>query len=101
MPALAGSPPAAATQGIGVAEVRPLMGRVELVLEPSADARKVVDRVLGEQDVVIKSVAENYQNVPGIAGASILGNGRVSLILDVGALMQAVVRRGAGNFAAP
>lgn len=59
----------------------------------------VVDRVLGEQDVVIKSVAENYQNVPGIAGASILGNGRVSLILDVGALMQAVVRRGAGNFA--
>ncbi len=61
----------------------------------------VVDRVLGEQDVVIKSVAENYQNVPGIAGASILGNGRVSLILDVGALMQAVVRRGAGNFAAP
>jgi len=60
----------------------------------------VVDRVIGEQDVVIKSVAENYQNVPGIAGASILGNGRVSLILDVGALMQAVVRRGAGNFAA-
>ncbi|NMC20680.1 MAG: hypothetical protein GYA33_09705, partial [Thermogutta sp.] len=60
----------------------------------------VVDRVLGEQDVVIKSVAENYRNVPGIAGASILGNGRVSLILDVGALMQAAVRRGAGNFAA-
>ncbi|MGQ9605682.1 MAG: Hpt domain-containing protein [Thermogutta sp.] len=60
----------------------------------------VVDRVIGEQDVVIKSVAENYQNVPGIAGASILGNGRVSLILDVGALMQAVVRRGSGNFAA-
>ena len=33
----------------------------------------VVDRVLGEEDVVIKSMAENYRNVPGIAGASILG----------------------------
>jgi two-component system chemotaxis sensor kinase CheA len=38
---------------------------------------------LGEQDIVIKSLAENYRNVPGIAGASILGDGRVSLILDV------------------
>lgn len=46
-----------------------------------------VDRVLGEEDVVIKSIAENYRNVPGIAGASILGNGRVALILDVPALI--------------
>ena len=46
-----------------------------------------VDRVLGEEDVVIKSMAENYQNVAGIAGASILGDGRVSLILDVTALI--------------
>ena len=46
-----------------------------------------VDRVLGEEDVVIKSMAENYQNVAGIAGASILGNGRVSLILDINALI--------------
>ncbi len=46
-----------------------------------------VDRVLGEEDVVIKSMAENYRNVAGIAGASILGDGRVSLILDVAALI--------------
>lgn len=46
-----------------------------------------VDRVIGEEDVVIKSMAENYRNVPGIAGASILGDGRVSLILDVNALI--------------
>ena len=31
-----------------------------------------VDRVIGEEDIVIKSMAENYRNVPGIAGASIL-----------------------------
>ena len=46
-----------------------------------------VDRVLGEEDVVIKSMAENYRNVAGIAGASILGDGRVSLILDTSALI--------------
>jgi two-component system chemotaxis sensor kinase CheA len=47
-----------------------------------------VDRVLGEEDVVIKSMAENYRNVAGVAGASILGDGRVSLILDIIALIQ-------------
>ena len=47
-----------------------------------------VDCVLGEQDAVIKSITENYRNVAGITGASILGDGRVSLILDVTALIQ-------------
>lgn len=46
-----------------------------------------VDALLGEQDVVIKSLEENFQNVAGVAGASILGDGRVSLILDVGSLL--------------
>lgn len=46
-----------------------------------------VDALLGEQDVVIKSLEENFQNVGGVAGASILGDGRVSLILDVGSLL--------------
>ncbi|MBN2216412.1 MAG: Hpt domain-containing protein [Pirellulales bacterium] len=47
----------------------------------------VIDRVLGEEDVVIKSMAENYKNVPGISGASVLGSGRVSLILDLAAVI--------------
>lgn len=45
-----------------------------------------VDRLLGESDIVIKSLEENFHNVTGIAGASILGDGRVSLILDPNAL---------------
>lgn len=45
-----------------------------------------VDHLLGETDIVIKSLEENFRNVPGIAGASILGDGRVSLILDPNAL---------------
>lgn len=47
----------------------------------------VIDRVLGEEDVVIKSMAENYKNVPGVSGASVLGSGRVSLILDLAAVI--------------
>jgi len=47
----------------------------------------IVDDLLGEEDLVIKSMAENYRNVAGIAGASILGNGSVSLILDTTTLI--------------
>lgn len=47
----------------------------------------VVDDLIGEGDIVIKSLAENYRNVDGLAGASILGDGRVSLILDVPAMI--------------
>ena len=52
-----------------------------------------VDRVIGEEEVVIKSIAENFANVPGIAGASILGDGRVSLILDIPGLVEIVCRK--------
>lgn len=52
----------------------------------------VVDALLGQEDVVIKSIAENYRNVRGIAGASIRGDGAVSLILDVGALIEMASR---------
>lgn len=52
-----------------------------------------VDDLIGEEDIVIKSLAENYRNVHGLAGASILGNGRVSLILDVAALVSLACRK--------
>jgi len=43
-----------------------------------------VDALVDEQQVVIKSLEENYRKVPGTAGATIMGDGRVALILDVG-----------------
>ena len=43
----------------------------------------LVDELCGHQQVVIKSIEESYKNVVGIAAATILGNGRVALILDV------------------
>lgn len=61
----------------------------------------VVNDLLGEEDIVIKSLAENYRDVNGLAGASILGDGRVSLILDVGSLLQMACTRRANLEAIP
>ena len=47
-----------------------------------------VDDLLEQQQVVIKSLEENYRKVDGLAGATILGDGRVALIVDVPSLMQ-------------
>jgi two-component system, chemotaxis family, sensor kinase CheA len=47
----------------------------------------LVDAILGQRQVVIKSLEANYQHVPGIAAATILGDGRVALILDVDAVV--------------
>jgi len=47
----------------------------------------MVDSLIGEEDVVIKPLRDQFTNSPGIAGASILGDGSVSLIIDVGQLL--------------
>ena len=46
----------------------------------------VVDELLGQQQVVIKSLEENFKKVEGISGATILGDGTVALIVDVSGL---------------
>lgn len=43
----------------------------------------IVHRLLGEEDIVIKSLSQNLSNIDGLSGASILGNGKIALILDV------------------
>ncbi len=65
---------------------------VVVVADRGREIGLAVDRVIGEEDIVIKSMADNYRNVAGIAGASILGDGRVSLILDVVALVEMAVK---------
>lgn len=47
-----------------------------------------VDGIVGQQQVVLKSLEENFVRVPNFAGATILGDGRVALILDVGELIR-------------
>ena len=48
----------------------------------------IVDELCGHQQVVVKSMEESYGAVPGVGGATILGNGRVALILDVDKLSE-------------
>jgi len=55
----------------------------------------VVDELLGQQQVVIKSLGEKLMNIPGISGASILGDGRVGLILDASTLIELSIKQGA------
>jgi two-component system, chemotaxis family, sensor kinase CheA len=59
--------------------------RVVIISDAGDGARFgiVVDELCGHQQVVVKSIEESYGPVPGIAGATILGNGRVAFILDV------------------
>jgi two-component system chemotaxis sensor kinase CheA len=48
----------------------------------------LVDDLLGQQQVVVKNLETNYRRVPGISGATILGDGRVALIIDVAGLVK-------------
>ena len=64
---------------------------VALFIEGEGGSRAVllVDAIQGQRQVVIKSLEANYRRVPGIAAATILGDGRVALILDIDALVAA------------
>jgi two-component system chemotaxis sensor kinase CheA len=48
----------------------------------------VVDALIGQQQVVVKNLETNYRRVDHVAGATIMGDGRVALILDVGSLVR-------------
>lgn len=65
--------PLAATQGVA------------LLIEGEGGSRAalLVDAIQGQRQVVIKSLEANYRQVPGVAAATILGDGRVALILDI------------------
>ncbi len=57
----------------------------------------MVDELLGQQQVVIKSLETNYRRIEGLSGATILGDGTVALILDVGGLISLSGSGGAGD----
>jgi two-component system chemotaxis sensor kinase CheA len=65
-------------------------GGVVIITEAGEDVRfgLRVDELLGHQQVVIKSIEESYGSIPGVAAATILGNGRVAFILDTEKLFE-------------
>ncbi|MFN8769060.1 MAG: chemotaxis protein CheA [Lysobacteraceae bacterium] len=71
--------------GMGGQEKPPITVIVE------GDGQKLaleVDELIGQQQVVVKSLEANYRKIDGISGATILGDGRVALILDVPGLVR-------------
>ncbi|MXV07570.1 MULTISPECIES: chemotaxis protein CheA [Xanthomonas] len=73
-------------------------GRIEQSEEPlvvvvEADGQKLaleVDELIGQQQVVVKNIENNYRRISGISGATILGDGRVALIVDIGGLVRSL-----------
>ncbi|MDH4557846.1 chemotaxis protein CheA [Pseudomonas sp. BN417] len=76
----------------------PLPAEQSIVVILEADGRHFalqVDDLVGQQQVVIKSLEQNFRRIDGIAGATIMGDGSVALILDVDALPGLAQQQGA------
>lgn len=71
---------------------RPNRENIVVVELDGAKAGLAVDSLQGARQTVIKSLGDEFRNIPGISGSAIMGNGRVALILDVSALMREVIR---------
>ena len=81
--------------GVEAHHARELTDGILVVVE--AEGRKCglfVDGLLGQQQVVIKSLEANYRRVEGISGATILGDGSVALIIDIPGLMRLAKQHG-------
>ena len=65
----------------------PTEGLVVVVKHANQKQCLLVDEIVDQGPVVIKSMEDNFIQVPGIAGATILGNGEVSFILDIASLV--------------
>jgi len=71
---------------------RPDQGILIIVDTESGRAALFVDELLGQRQVVIKSLESNYRKVPGISAATIMGDGSVSMILDVSEVVRLAKR---------
>ncbi len=66
----------------------PTDGVLVLIEAEGKKSALFVDRLVGEQQVVIKSLETNFKKIPGVSGATIMGDGSVALIVDVPAIIQ-------------
>ncbi|MDR6860035.1 chemotaxis protein CheA [Variovorax guangxiensis] len=68
------------------AQTNPTQGILVIVQADDARFALLVDELLGQHQVVVKNLETNYRKVPGISAATILGDGSVAFIIDVGAM---------------
>ncbi|MDX1458287.1 MAG: chemotaxis protein CheW, partial [Marinobacter sp.] len=66
----------------------PRQGHVVIVTVGTQRVGFVVDQLVGQEEVVIKPLGRALQGTPGMAGATITGDGRIALIIDVPSLLQ-------------
>jgi two-component system chemotaxis sensor kinase CheA len=74
--------------GIVPVFANPWDGIVVILESDGKKAALLIDELVGQQQVVVKNLESNYRKVAGISGATILGDGGVSLIIDVAALLR-------------
>ncbi len=66
----------------------PTQGLLVIVEQEGQRVALLVDELLGQQQVVIKSLETNYRKIPGLSGATIMGDGRIAMILDIPGLIR-------------
>jgi two-component system chemotaxis sensor kinase CheA len=75
---------------------RELPSSIAVIVETDGSkAALLVDELVGQQQVVVKSLEANFRRVPGLSGATVMGDGSVALILDVAHLVRLSGREGA------
>ena len=75
----------------------PARENVVVVRHGTATAGVAVDVLLGESQTVVKPLGRMFQGIPGVSGSSIMGDGRVALILDVAGLLREALRNAAAR----
>ena len=78
---------------IGVKNTHPDNTKIPVVIVGYGNRKigVIVDSLEGKQEIVIKSLEENYKNIDGLSGASILGDGSICLILDIASMINKVI----------
>lgn len=79
----------------GNAHLAPSEGVLVMVDDGAQPTCLLVDRLIGKQEVVVKTLGPMFAEVPGVAGGAILGDGRIALILDVPTLLASKRRQAA------
>jgi two-component system, chemotaxis family, sensor kinase CheA len=78
---------------IGIKSTLPSDSKIPVVIVGYGNRKIgiIVDSLEGKQEIVIKSLEENYTNIEGLSGASILGDGSICLILDIASMINKVI----------
>ena len=74
--------------GIPGTHADPTDGLIVIVESEGQRTGLLVDTLLGHQQIVIKGLGKAMEGIPGISGGAIMGDGQVSLILDVSGLVR-------------